>query len=92
VVRTGLTRQRKKLFFIYNNPDDRLLPFTRSRRVIEEPGITKINLTTGPQAITGSTRMQATTVETFVIGCALELWPAPWGEPSPKSWLGFCVA
>jgi len=63
---------RKRLFFIYNNPDERLLPFTRSRRVIEEPGITKINLTTGPQAITGSTRMQATTIETFVIGSALE--------------------
>jgi N-acetylmuramic acid 6-phosphate etherase len=63
---------RKKLFFIYNNPEERLLPFTRSRRVIEEPGITKINLTTGPQAITGSTRMQAATIETFVIGCALE--------------------
>jgi N-acetylmuramic acid 6-phosphate etherase len=63
---------RKKLFFIYNNPDERLLPFTRSRRVIEEPGIARINLTTGPQAITGSTRMQATTIETFVIGCALE--------------------
>jgi N-acetylmuramic acid 6-phosphate (MurNAc-6-P) etherase len=63
---------RKKLYFIYNNPDDRLLPFLRSRRVIEEPGITKINLTTGPQAITGSTRMQATTSETFVIGNALQ--------------------
>ncbi len=63
---------RKRLFFIYNNPDDRLLPFTRSRRVIEEPGITRINLTTGPQAITGSTRMQATTIETYAIGCALE--------------------
>jgi len=63
---------RKKLFFIYNNPDERLLPFARSRRVIEEPGITRINLTTGPQAITGSTRLQATTIETFVIGCALE--------------------
>jgi N-acetylmuramic acid 6-phosphate (MurNAc-6-P) etherase len=63
---------RKELFFIYNNPEERLLPFTRSRRVIEEPGITKINLTTGPQAITGSTRMQATTIETFAIGCALE--------------------
>ncbi len=63
---------RKLLFFIYNNPDERLRPFTRSRRVIEEPGITKINLTTGPQAITGSTRMQATTIETFVIGAALE--------------------
>jgi N-acetylmuramic acid 6-phosphate etherase len=63
---------RRRLFFVYNNPDDRLLPFERSRRVIEEPGITKINLTTGPQAITGSTRMQATTIETFVIASALE--------------------
>jgi hypothetical protein len=63
---------RKKLFFVYNNPDDLLLPFQRSRRVIEEPGITRINLTTGPQAITGSTRMQATTSETFVIGSAIE--------------------
>jgi len=63
---------RRHLYFIYNNPDEKLLPFLRSRRVIEEPGITKINLTTGPQAITGSTRMQATTIETFVIGHALE--------------------
>ena len=63
---------RKYLFFVYNNPDEKLLPFFRSRKVIEEPGITKINLTTGPQAITGSTRMQATTIETFVIGKVLE--------------------
>ena len=63
---------RKFLFFVYNNPDERLMPFTRSRRVISEPGITKINLTTGPQAITGSTRMQATSIETVVIGCVLE--------------------
>ncbi len=63
---------RRRLFFVYNNPDEVLLPFLRSRRVIEEPGITRINLTTGPQAITGSTRMQATTIETFVIGSAIE--------------------
>ena len=63
---------RKKLYFIYNNPDDKLKPFERSRKVIEEPGIAKINLTTGPQSITGSTRMQATTIETFVVGNAIE--------------------
>jgi len=63
---------RKKLYFVYNNPDDKLKPFERSRKVIEEPGITKVNLTTGPQAITGSTRMQATTIETFVVGSAIE--------------------
>lgn len=65
-------KSRQKLYFIYNNPDDRLLPFDRSRSVIEEPGLTKINLTTGPMAITGSTRMQATTIETYVIGSALQ--------------------
>lgn len=63
---------RKHLYFLYNNPDDRLLPFERSRSVLEEPGITKINLTTGPQAITGSTRMQATTIETTVVAAVLE--------------------
>ncbi len=63
---------RKRLFFVYNNPDDLLRPFERSRIVLDEPGITKINLTTGPQAIAGSTRMQAATIETFVIGSALE--------------------
>lgn len=63
---------RKCLYFVYNNPDERLLPFERSRKVLEEPGITKINLTTGPQAITGSTRMQATTIETFVLGNVLQ--------------------
>ena len=62
----------RKLFFVYNNPDDKLMPFLRSRSVLTEPGITKINLTTGPQAITGSTRMQATTIETFVIGSIVE--------------------
>ncbi|OGD12086.1 MAG: hypothetical protein A2Y86_09220 [Candidatus Aminicenantes bacterium RBG_13_62_12] len=63
---------RKRLYFIYNNPDDRLRPFARSRTVLDEPGITKVNLTTGPQAITGSTRMQATTIETFVVGSLLQ--------------------
>jgi len=65
-------QSRKKLFFVYNNPDDKLKPFARSRKVLTEKGITKINLSTGPQAITGSTRMQATTIETFVIGQILQ--------------------
>ncbi|MGM0467074.1 MAG: hypothetical protein ACQERH_11660, partial [Acidobacteriota bacterium] len=65
-------QSREKLFFVYNNPDDKLKPFTRSRKVLTEKGITKINLSTGPQAVTGSTRMQATTIETFVIGQILQ--------------------
>ncbi|MGQ9619047.1 MAG: hypothetical protein ACUVUG_08835 [Candidatus Aminicenantia bacterium] len=63
---------RKNLYFVYNNPDELLKNFERSWSVISNPGITKINLTTGPQAITGSTRMQATTIETFVLGAVLE--------------------
>ncbi len=65
-------KTKKYLYFICNNPEERLYPFERSRKVLEEPGITKINLTTGPQAITGSTRMQATTIETFVVGNILQ--------------------
>ncbi len=63
---------RKHLYFIYNNPDDVLRPFDRSRAVLDHPAITKICLATGPQAITGSTRMQATTAETYVLGLILE--------------------
>lgn len=63
---------KKHLYFIYNNPDPLLLTFERSKQVIVNGGITKISLFTGPQAVTGSTRMQATTSETFVMGIILE--------------------
>jgi N-acetylmuramic acid 6-phosphate etherase len=63
-----------KVFFVYNNPSELLCRHVkRSREVIEEPRITKLDLTTGPMAITGSTRMQATTAELFVVGSALEI-------------------
>ena len=68
----GREDARRHLYFIYNNPDDVLRPFERSRRVLDEAAITRINLATGPQAIAGSTRMQATTIETFVLGVILE--------------------
>jgi len=62
------------VFFVYNNPTELLCRHVkRSREVIEEPHITKLDLTTGPMAITGSTRMQATTAELFVVGSALEM-------------------
>jgi len=63
-----------KVFFVYNNPTDMLCRHVkRSREVIEEPRITRLDLTTGPMAITGSTRMQATTAELFIVGSALEI-------------------
>lgn len=68
----GSGEEQGHLYFIYNNPDHLLLPFERSRTVLENKAITKISLFTGPQAITGSTRMQATTSETFVMGIILE--------------------
>ncbi len=62
-----------KVFFVYNNPTEALCRHVeRSREIIEEPRITKLDLTTGPMAITGSTRMQATTAELFVVASALE--------------------
>lgn len=62
-----------QVFFVYNNPTDLLCKHVqRSREIIKEPRIVKIDLTTGPMAITGSTRMQATTIELLVIAAALE--------------------
>lgn len=63
-----------RVFFVYNNPTALLVEHVeRSRAVIEEPQITKLDLTTGPMAIAGSTRMQAVTIELLVVGAAMEL-------------------
>jgi N-acetylmuramic acid 6-phosphate etherase len=63
-----------KVYFVYNNPDDVLCrTVERSREVIEDPRLEKINLTTGSMAITGSTRMQATSIELCVMLVILEM-------------------
>ena len=63
-----------KVYFVYNNPDDILCETVeRSREVIQDERIEKINLTTGPMAITGSTRMQATSIQLAVMLGILEL-------------------
>ncbi|HEX3890289.1 MAG TPA: hypothetical protein VHX90_05500, partial [Verrucomicrobiae bacterium] len=63
-----------KVYFIYNNPDDILCEHVRrSREVIQDSRIEKINLTTGPMAITGSTRMQATSIQLCVMLTVLEM-------------------
>ena len=63
-----------KVYFVYNNPDDILCQTVeRSRQVIEDARIEKINLTTGPMAITGSTRMQATSIQLAVLLTILEM-------------------
>ncbi|MEK6553631.1 MAG: hypothetical protein AABZ31_00180 [Bdellovibrionota bacterium] len=59
-------------YYLYCNPDDILCAkVERSKRVIENPKIKKINLTVGPMALSGSTRMQASTVLQLAIGYAL---------------------
>ncbi len=63
-----------KVYFVYNNPDDILCEHVqRSREVIQDARIEKINLTTGPMAITGSTRMQATSIQLCVLLTILEM-------------------
>lgn len=63
-----------RVFFACNNPIDILAAhIARSREVIEDPRIVKLDLSSGPMAIAGSTRMQATTCELLVIGAALEI-------------------
>jgi N-acetylmuramic acid 6-phosphate etherase len=65
-------------YFLYCNPDDTLCRLAeRSKRVIENPRIRKLNLTHGPMAVTGSTRMQATTVQLLVAGLALQYHSDP---------------
>jgi N-acetylmuramic acid 6-phosphate etherase len=62
----------RKPFFLYCNPDDLLCQAAeRSRLVIQNPSIEKINLTVGPMAVTGSTRMQASTILLAAAGIAL---------------------
>lgn len=61
------------VFFVFNNPADVLRRnVERSRQVLDDPRIVSLDLTTGPMAVAGSTRMQATTAELLVVGAALE--------------------
>jgi N-acetylmuramic acid 6-phosphate etherase len=63
-----------RVAFVYNNPDEVLRAHVRrSCEVIEEPRVRKVNLTTGPMAITGSTRMQATSIELLAMLTVLEM-------------------
>ena len=60
--------------FVYNNPDEVLREHVRrSQEVLDEPRVRKVNLTTGPMAITGSTRMQATSIQLLALLTVLEM-------------------
>lgn len=58
--------------YLYCNPDEVLVKkLERCKQVIENDQIKKLNLTSGPQALTGSTRLQASTILTAAISVAL---------------------
>jgi len=71
-VEKALEISRRKPFFLYCNPDSILCRVAeRSARVIRNPSIHTLSLETGPMAISGSTRMQATTVLMAAVGFSL---------------------
>ena len=62
-----------KVFLLFNNPASLLVEkLERSRKAIQDPRITVLDLFCGPMALAGSTRMQATTSEQLIAGAALE--------------------
>ena len=61
------------VFFLYNNPTDLLIErIERSQALITNERVTCVDLTTGPMALSGSTRMQATSAELVFVGTAME--------------------
>ncbi|MDR1011790.1 MAG: hypothetical protein LBM04_11835, partial [Opitutaceae bacterium] len=59
--------------FMFNNPAALLVrKVERSRKVITDPRVNILDLATGPMAVAGSTRMQATTMELLIAGLAFE--------------------
>ncbi|MBE6393211.1 MAG: sugar phosphate isomerase [Lentisphaerae bacterium] len=78
-------------FLLFNNPADILAEkLERSRNAITDPRVTVLDLTCGPMALAGSTRMQATTSEQLIAGSMLEtLACSICGLPLPDFAAGF---
>ncbi len=61
------------VFLAFNNPAELLSSrLERSGKIISDPRVTVLDLYCGPMALSGSTRMQATSSELLVAGAALE--------------------
>lgn len=62
-----------QVFLAFNNPGSILQKTVeRSKRIIEHKDVTVLDLYSGCMALSGSTRMQATTLEMLIIGSAME--------------------
>ncbi len=60
--------------FVFNNPKEILCEHVaRSRDLINHDSVVSLDLSAGPMAVAGSTRMQATTMEQIAVGSAIEL-------------------
>lgn len=63
---------KRKPFYLFCNPQDLLCQeILRTHQVLLNDKIIKINLTVGPMALSGSTRMQASSAIMFYLGYAL---------------------
>lgn len=63
---------KQKPYFLFCNPKDLLIQTTkRSREIIENPQVHSISFYTGPMALSGSTRLQATTALMLAVGSCL---------------------
>ena len=59
-------------YFLYCNPDEILMDLTeRTTNILKNSSVNRINLSVGPMAISGSTRMQSSTILMYAIGLAL---------------------
>jgi N-acetylmuramic acid 6-phosphate etherase len=59
-------------YFLYCNPDEILSGLTeRTTRILNNRSVNRINLSVGPMALSGSTRMQSSTVLMYAVGLAL---------------------
>jgi N-acetylmuramic acid 6-phosphate etherase len=71
-VQGALSRSQRDPWFVYCNPRNTLVDtVARSREVIEHPRVRSLCLPVGPMALSGSTRLQAATVQMLVVGMAL---------------------
>ncbi len=66
---------KRSPYFLYCNPDEILCKVAeRSKKVIELSDIKKINLFVGPMGLTGSTRMQASSILMLFVGLGLQYY------------------
>lgn len=64
---------KRKPWFLFCNPTKQLLTIVeRSKSIIENPNVKTLSLRTGPMGLSGSTRMQASTVLMASVGWAIQ--------------------